>query len=185
LNPSEIFTPKEISRRCNIVSNTARREISLLKKIEFIKQKSATIDELIKLKNGRIKNKKKKIQGLVLNELFPFLHPLKSLVVDSAPIDKEKVARSLKGTGRIKLIILSGVFTQSENSKVDLLLVGDAVRRSALERALKRIESELGREIVYGLFSTKEFMYRMGMYDKFVRDILDYPHEKIWNKLDI
>ena len=29
------------------------------------------------------------------------------------------------------------------------------------------------------LFETKEFIYRLNMYDKLVRDIIDYPHEVI------
>jgi len=28
-------------------------------------------------------------------------------------------------------------------------------------------------------------MYRLGMYDRFIRDILEYPHEKAVNKLNI
>jgi hypothetical protein len=162
-----------------------RREISLLKNIKFVAQKEEKIDELIKLKNGKIKNRKKKIQGLRLNSLFPFLQPLKNLVVTAAPLDKEKLIKKLNAIGRMKLIILSGVFTQSEDSKVDLLLAGDSIRRSALERLLKRIEAETGKELTYAVFNTNEFLYRLGMYDRFVRDVLDYPHEKILNKLNI
>jgi hypothetical protein len=38
--------------------------------------------------------------------------------------------------------------------------------------------------IVIALFDTEEFMYRLKMYDKLLRDVLDYPHEKIVNKID-
>jgi len=185
LNPETLFGFREISRRAKVSSRSLRREILVLKKINFIAQKEEKIDELIKLKNGKIKNRKKKIQGLRLNSLFPFLQPLKNLVVTAAPLDKEKLIKKLNSIGRMKLIILSGVFTQSEDSKVDLLLAGDSIRRSALERLLKRIEAETGKEITYAAFSTNEFLYRFGMYDRFVRDVLDYPHEKILNKLNI
>ena len=185
LNPETLFGFREISRRTKVSSRSLRREILVLKKINFIAQKEEKIDELIKLKNGKIKNRKKKIQGLRLNSLFPFLQPLKNLVVTAAPLDKEKLIKKLNSIGRMKLIILSGVFTQSEDSKVDLLLAGDSIRRSALERLLKRIEAETGKEITYAAFSTNEFLYRFGMYDRFVRDVLDYHHEKILNKLNI
>jgi hypothetical protein len=185
LNPETLFGFREISRRAKVNSDTARREISLLKNINFIAHKEEKIDELIKLKNGKIKNRKKKIQGLRLNSLFPFLQPLKNLVITAAPLDKEKLIKKLNAIGRMKLIILSGVFTQSEDSKVDLLLAGDSIRRNALERLLKRIEAETGKELIYAVFNTNEFLYRFGMYDRFVRDVLDYPHEKILNKLNI
>jgi len=185
LNPENLFCAKEVSRRAKVSSGTARREISLLKNINFVAQKTEKIDELIKLKNGKIKNRKKKIQGLRLNSLFPFLPSLKSLVITAAPLDKEKLIKKLNSIGRIKLIILSGVFIQSEDSKVDLLLVGNSIRRNALRRLLKKIEAETGKELVYAVFNTDEFLYRFGMYDRFVRDVLDYPHEKILNKLNI
>lgn len=185
LNPETLFSPREISRRTKVTLSTVRREILLLKKIDFIKQKEERIDKIIKLKKGKIKNKKKKIQGLKLNTFFPFLHPLKNLVINTAPIDKEKLIKILSSIGRMKLIILSGIFIQSDDSNTDVFLVGDSIRRGALERALRNIEAQIGKELVYAVFSTKEFLYRFGMYDRFVRDVLDYPHEKIVNKLNI
>lgn len=168
LNPEILFSPREISRRAKVALPAVRREILLLKNIGFI--------NLIK---------KKKIQGLKLNTFFPFLHPLKNLVINTAPIDKEKLIKILSSIGRMKLIILSGIFIQSDNSNADVFLVGDSIRRGALERALRNIEAQIGKELVYAVFSTKEFLYRFGMYDRFVRDVLDYPHEKIVNKLNI
>jgi len=185
LNPQDLFTPAKISGRCKIASDVVRKEISLLKKIDFVRQKTESVDEIIKLKNGRIKNRKKKIQGLKLNGSFPLLHALKNLVLNASPVDREKLVNALKKTGRIKLIILAGIFIQSNDSRVDLLLVGDAVKKGALERILDNIESEVGKEITYSIFDTREFLYRIGMYDRFVHDILDYPHEKIFNKLGI
>ncbi len=185
LNPEILFNPREISRRTKVALPAVRREILLLKDIGFIKQKEGKIDEIIKLKKGKIKNKKKKIQGLKLNTLFPFSHSLKNLVINTAPIDKEKLIKMLSSIGRMKLIILSGIFIQSDDSNADVFLVGDSIRRGALERALRNIEAQIGKELVYAVFSTKEFLYRFGMYDRFVRDVLDYPHEKIVNKLNI
>ncbi len=185
LNTETLFSLQEISRRTKVIPHSLRREILVLISIGFIKQKEEKIEELIKLKNGKIKNKKKKIQGLRLNSLFPFLQPLKNLLVNAAPIDKEKLIKKLNSIGRMKLIILSGVFIQSEDSRVDLLLAGDSIRRSALERLLRRIEAETGKELIYAVFNTNEFLYRFGMYDRFIRDVLDYPHEKILNKLNI
>ncbi len=185
LNPDAFFAPKEISRRSKVVLGLVRREISLLNKIDFIRQKTEKVDKVIKLKNGKIKNKKKKIQGLKLNESFPFLHALKNLVLNAAPINKEEMVKALKKSGRIKLIILSGIFIQSDDSRVDLLLVGDTIKKNALEKILGNIEAEIGKELTYSVFGTKVFLLRMGMYDRFVYDILDYPHEKIFNSLDI
>lgn len=168
LNPETLFSLKEISRRAKVNPLSARREILLLKGIDFIKQ-----------------NKKKKNQGLKLNNFFPLLNPLKNLVLNTAPFNKEKLAKMLNLTGKMKLIVLAGIFIQSEDSKVDVLLVGDSIRKGNLERILRKIESEIGKELIYAVFETKDFLYRFGMYDRFIRDILDYPHEKLVNKLNI
>lgn len=184
-NPDRLFTPRDISRRVKTSSLSLRREILLLKKIGFIKQTAEKIDKIVKLKKGRILNKKKKIQGLKLNEFFPLLLPLKNLILGSVPVSKEKLVKKLRGIPRIKLVVLSGIFVQSEESKADILLVGDSIAGSALQRILKNIEAETGREIVYAVFGIKDFLYRFGMYDRFIRDILDNPHEKVVNKLNI
>jgi hypothetical protein len=136
-------------------------------------------------KIGKIKNRKKKVRGLRLNSLFPLLQPLNNLLVTAAPIDREKLIKHLNEAGRMKLIILSGVFLQREDRRVDLLVVADTIRKGILERFLKKLEARMGKEIIYAAFTTEEFLYRFGMYDHFIRDVLDYPHEKILNKLGV
>ncbi len=185
LNPEDIFVFKDVSRRAKVSPEMARREISLLKSIDFIKEKDEKIDAVIKLKNGKIKNRKKKVHGLKLNHLFPLLQPLRNILVTAAPVNREKLIKRLNGVGRMKLVILSGVFLQNNEGHIDMLLAGDSIRRGALEKLLKRLESEIGKELTYAAFSTNEFLYRFGMYDHFIRDVLDYPHEKILNKLNI
>ena len=85
----------------------------------------------------------------------------------------------------MKLAVLSGVFINSDNARTDLLIVGDDVKKRALENFLGHTESDLGRPIQYTLMDTEEFRYRMDMYDRFLRDILEYPHAKLINRLDI
>lgn len=183
LNPSDFFTSREISRRCKVTPGTVRREIFLLKKIGFLKEKPEKIEEVIKLKNGRIKNKHKKIQGISLDMSFPLLVPLKNLVVNSAPVSRDDVIKKISKTGKIKMIILSGVFLQNDTSRIDVMVVGDSLNRGAIDRIMKWIESEVGKELAYAVFTTQDFSYRLSLRDKFIRDVLDYPHEKILNKI--
>ena len=53
------------------------------------------------------------------------------------------------------------------------------MKKNVLENAIKTIESEIGREIRYAFFDTKTFQYRYYMFDKLLRDILDFPHEVV------
>ncbi len=163
LNPEEILTPKEIMKRAKISPLLLKKEISLLSGIDFI-------------------FKKKKLGGWMLNPSFPLLTPLKRLVINVAPFSKADILKKIAKSGGIKLIILAGVFIQDDNSRVDLLVVGDRIKRPSLERALRRIEAEIGKELNYAVLTTQDFFYRLNIHDKFIRDILDYPHEKVLNK---
>ena len=184
-NSENLFSLEDVSRRAKVLTPVARRETSLFKGIGLIKQKEQIVDKPFKLKDGTIKIKKKKFNGYFLNALFPFVHALRNLVINAAPVDKEAMIKEINTIGRIKLVVFSGIFTNNENSRVDLLLVGDAIKETKLDKVLKNIEAEIGKEIVYAVFKTDDFMYRLGMYDRFIRDILEYPHEKAVNKLNI
>ncbi len=111
------------------------------------------------------------------NSFFKYAAELEDLLVRSDSLNKEKILDNFKKVGRVKLLIVSGVFIKDYNSRVDLLIVGDKLRRGRIEEKVRKLEAEVGAELVYAVFDTKEFMYRLSMYDKLVRDILDYPHE--------
>lgn len=185
LNPQEFFTQGEISRRCKVTTGAVRREVFLLKKVGLLKEKPETVENIIKLKNGKIKNNKKKVSGISLDLSFPLLNPLKNLVVNSAPVSRNEIAKKIAKAGKIKLIIVSGVFIQDENSRADIMVVGDSLNRGLIERIMRWIESEVGKELAYAVFTSEDFAYRLSMRDKFVRDIMDYPHEKILDKLGL
>jgi len=185
LNPEKVFEPKNIFLRAKVSRQTGRREILLLKSIGLIRPKSDFA--AIAIKGKKEKFKKKRISGLTLNESFPLIIGLKNFILDSALFSRDQLLKKLHKAGRMKLVILSGIFGE-ENSgahRIDILVVGDVIKKGILERVIREIESEVGKELVYASFNTQEFLYRLGMYDKFIRDILDYPHEKILNKLGI
>src|SRR3989344_5039256 len=184
-NPENVFSLEDVSRRAKVPTPVAKREISLFKGIGLIKQKDEIVNETVKLKNGTTKIKKRKFNGYFLNALFPFVHALRNLVINAAPVDKEAMIKEINTIGRIKLVVFPGIFTNHENSRVDLLLGGDSMKETKLDKVLKNIEAEIGKEIVYAVFKTDDFMYRLGMYDRFIRAILEYPHEKVVNKLNI
>ncbi|OHA14067.1 MAG: hypothetical protein A2909_03115 [Candidatus Tagabacteria bacterium RIFCSPLOWO2_01_FULL_39_11] len=169
LNPQELFAVNDIAVRTKTPRNTTRKELLMLKKISFIK---------------RVARGKK--EGLQLNPSFLLSRPLKNLVLNSAPFSNKEIIKRFKMVGRLKLMIISGIFLQNEeNSRVDLFIVADQVKKSLLKKALKNIEAKIGKELEYSVMSSQEFQYRLGMYDKFMRDIFDSPHEKVINKLNI
>lgn len=129
----------------------------------------------------------------VLSPDFALFDELKALVLKSSPDEKNWLIKRISGLGRVKLAIVSGIFLNTndeatvvnENTPADLFIVADDVNKRKLQLFLKALEAEIGKEIKFGLMEKEEFDYRFGMFDRFVRVLLEGPHEKIINKLGI
>jgi len=159
---------KDIAKRVKVDRNKVRRELSLMVKIGLVRRK--------RIKKGH---------SYIVNHSFKLLIPLYDFLTNTEPLQSKEIAKKIGKVGSIKLIITSGVFTRSPESRADLLIVGDGIKKNRLENTIKVMESEIGRELKYAYFSTDEFKYRLSMYDKLTRDILDYPHHKVLNKLGL
>ena len=83
----------------------------------------------------------------------------------------------------MKLGIISGVFINNPKSKTDLLIVGDNVSQAKMKHLLEDLEAEMGREVNYSLMDSSEFKYRANMFDKFIMEIFESPHELVVNKM--
>lgn len=188
-NPENVFTNKEIANRAKITIDTLRLELSIMKQFGFIKKKIAyrqiTKSKSKKSAKGRLVIVRKKVSGWTLDEKFPYIESLRSFLITATPIRNKDIPKRLNSAGAIKLIIVSGVFIQNWDSRLDILIAGNNIKKSQLETAIKSIESELGKELRYAVFDTQEFKYRMGIYDRLIRDVFDYPHEIILDKIGI
>lgn len=192
LNPHEIFVFSEIRGRIHGDATKVRRAVSLLENIGFLKKRTIVfpVGRVKKDKTGKRRGnagaqKRIRREGYLLNSSFLLLRELKDLVLSPAPISKKKLLVSLKRLGRVKLILLSGVFIRTDDQRVDLFVVADGAKRAAFENLMRHFEAEIGKELSYALMSSKDFTYRVNMYDKFIREIFDAPHEILLNKLDI
>ncbi len=183
LNPQNVFEIKDLVIRTKEKDQIVRKEINILEKTSFVK-KIRILDCVVKKPNTK-KNTKKHIFGLQLNQSFPYLEEIERLLTVSASLKNEDIISKIKKAGNIKLVVLSGIFIRESDSVVDILIVGDKIKKHVVESALGSIEAELGKELTYAFFETNDFKYRIGVYDKFIRDIFDYPHKKIINKLNI
>jgi len=113
----------------------------------------------------------------------------KILKVNASPVSREKMLKFFKNKGKIKLLVLGGVFAGDfaqnvAENRLDLLIVGE-LRRGTVERFVKKIEAEVGKELNWTLLASAEFDHRLSMHDRMLRDLLDYPHEFLINKLGI
>ena len=183
-NPGVPYDAVQIATRTKESLSKIRREVTLMEKMGLIHRK-VFYKTIARKVRSRMTHRKIKANGWILDSEFEHLVPLQAFLVSLNHLDPKTVARKLTRTGTVKLVIVSGIFIQNSESRVDLLVVGDNIKKGLLETAVKTIEAEIGKEIRYAFFETAVFKYRLGLYDKLIRDILDFPHEKVVNKLGI
>lgn len=116
---------------------------------------------------------------------FKHYDSLKTFLRTSTDVSDTHVVNSIKKAGSVRLIVLSGLFTGALESKVDILIVGDRLDERPLATAIHTLEAELGRELRFACFSLEQFKYRLGVYDRLLRDVFDYPNRIIIDKIGI
>jgi hypothetical protein len=171
-NPEMIFDKSDILHRAKITSSHFTKEMRLLSDIGMVKKKNFS-------KEG------KKVAGFHLDLNFGFLKNLQTLLINNEPLQHSDIMRRIGKTGKIKLIVVSGVFIQNDDVRLDLLVVGDEMKDRAFKTVVATMESEIGKELRYSNLSTEDFKYRYNIGDRLVRDVLDAPHEVIVDRIGL
>ena len=156
LNKDTVFSNKEIAKRSRVSLDAVRREVKLLESIGFLRKRSSDV---------------------IFDYTFRYAKEIEGLLITTNTLDQDTILNIFKKSGKIKLLLTAGIFIQNKDSRVDLLIVGDSLKKGHIEEGVRKMEAELGRELAYAVFDTKEFIYRINMYDKLIRDILDFPND--------
>jgi len=177
-NPSQEFTFDDISRRAKLVRRTARTEINALERAEVIKKKMIYVDH--PTKEGKVR-----AQGYSLNTKSPQLSSLQTFLFETAPIDGKTLIKHIRKVGPVDFLACAGVFMREFDRRIDVVVAMKKLQEGKIEVAMRALEAELGIEISYATFSSEDLVYRVGMYDKLTRDVFDYPHQILIDKIGV
>jgi len=169
-NPSENYDSKTIAVKSKVGPAELRRELNSLSRMGLIKKKAF-------VSGG------KKKAGWTLNSAFSFLVPLENILTHLGPVSHQDLIKRIATAGKIKCIVISGVFTKQWDGRVDILIVGDKIKKNILQNVVRNIEAEIGKDLRFASLDTAEFQYRFSIGDKLIRDIFDYPHHVIFDKV--
>lgn len=165
LAPARSYSSKELAGRLHITEKTLS---PLLK--EFLD------DSLIKqlVRDGA--------KLYIINQRHKLLPEIRaSLVKNQNPYEDELFVAIAK-LGEVKAAFLSGALTGNPELPVDLLIVGK-VNLPKLDAFLKQCKTVLGFDINYSVMTPDEFQLRRDTFDRFIKDIFDYPHLVVVDKL--
>jgi len=161
-HPDHSFPPQEVAKSTNIKKSFAAKEFKQLQKIGFLN------------KAGK---------KFILNKTFVFLEELRSLVAKTSPDFRHQIKKEILRIAPVKMLVFSGVFFGDVETELDLLVMAEKFNSRKLEKLLLKLEKYLGRQINYSLMNRKEFEYRWGMFDRFLRDIFEGDYEIAINKI--
>jgi hypothetical protein len=167
-NQDTAFTAEQVGRRTKLTKDTARREMNELVAAGLLRKKGAQTPTRYQV-----------------NQAFEHLFALDNFIRETTSVRPQNIVAHLRRAGTLRLVALSGLFTGILEPKIDLLIVGDSLDERVLSQAVHSLEAELGREIRYAFFTTLDFRYRLGVYDRLLRDVFDYPHRLLVDKIGL
>ncbi|MEN9920672.1 MAG: hypothetical protein RL538_565 [Candidatus Parcubacteria bacterium] len=177
-NPSKEFLFDDLTKRARLVRRTARTEVQALERAGVVRQKNVLME---------VPGKKKKMKAIAytLNKDFEELQALQTFLFETAPIDGKNLLRHLRKAGTLDFVGTAGVFVKDFEQRLDVLLAMKKFSLSAVEKAIKSLEAEVGIEIRFAAMSSEDLMYRVGMYDKLTRDFFDYQHVVLVDRIGV
>lgn len=167
-NDDQQFTAAEAAFRTKSPKDKTRSELSVLVSAGVLKKRS--------------------VKGKALysaNTRFAHYDALHTFLRATTSLGDADMLAVLRRAGTLRLVILSGLFSGAVETKIDLLVVGDRIDEKVLESAVRKLEAELGRELRYACFTTADFRYRVGVYDRLIRDVVDFPNRVLLDKIGI
>ncbi|TSC70397.1 MAG: Uncharacterized protein G01um101449_371 [Parcubacteria group bacterium Gr01-1014_49] len=167
-NKDASFTLSEVAERAKLSKEVVRRELAELSAAGLLRKKGTQAPTRYQT-----------------NPRFEHLKALDAFIRETTSVSPQNMLGALKRAGSLRLVALSGFFTGVLEAQIDLLIAGDHLDERALANAVRSLEAELGREIRYASFATADFRYRLEVYDRLLRDVFDYPHRLLTDKIGL
>lgn len=178
--PNKSFYVREMAREVGSQLNAIRRELANLERIGLIAAISG--EQLVEEQHkGYLDNSRAKYYRLRKDCLF--YSELKSLLLKVRILkEREMIEKIKQKAGKLKLLILGGVFTEADGVNTDMLLVGE-IKPLVLTRIINSFEKKLGKTIRYTVMTAKEFQERKEIGDKFLYSIFESKHLVVVDEL--
>jgi hypothetical protein len=91
----------------------------------------------------------------------------------------------MRKVGPIDFLACAGIFMREFDRRLDVLVAMKKIPTGKIEVAMRALEAELGIEVRFATLTSDDLKYRVGMYDKLTRDVFDYPHQMLIDKIGI
>ncbi len=165
LAPERYFSTVEMARRIGLSTSTVATLLQQFSRDKLVK--SAT--------RGRAK-------VYAFNPKHELAGEMRSWLKNHGGKYEDELFTALAKVGEVKAVFLSGIFSGQPQLPVDILIVGK-VNLKKLDTFLEQCNKMMGTEINYSIMSEGEFKIRRDTFDRFIKDIFDYPHVTVLDKI--
>lgn len=165
-NSDRPFYVRELARRVDAQINAVRRELKNLLDIGIVIEVEATEVPTAPDENKRFYR---------ADTAFPLFDDLRAVMKKAAVLMNRTLVETLKESGQVDLVVLTGRFTEMHTVPTDVLVVGD-LPPEAVQNAIAAFEREIGREVNYTYMPRDEYRYRSDVSDRFLSSILGGRH---------
>lgn len=183
-NPDSVYDRDMAAKRIRTTPAVASRELQSLARIGIIRKK-AFYKEVERWRGSEVTVTKKRAQGYVFDDGFPHSEILREFLLSTLPISYDDITKELRRYGKLRMLVLTGFFLHQWDQRIDILIVGEKIHEQGLASAIHVMEAELGRELSYACLSPEEYRYRTSIQDKLIRDVFDYEHEVILDRINL
>ena len=166
-NPRHLFTSEEVAKRTKLSPRQASHEMRSLADAGILRLLETS-------KNPKLR--------YTVDEKFRFFDIIREMLLD-APLRSIDVLKRMRGLGQVKFIGLGGIFVGDFEGRLDILVVGDKIDDKKFRSAMRELEGDIGRELRFAALATPDFLYRLTVSDRFIRDFVDFPHRILFDKL--
>jgi len=161
----DLLDPEQMASELNLPAQRVKTEITSLTSLGLLMESPGP------LKRWRV------------NQRFVLLPELKALMLKSVVLLGTAIAQALvKKVRGIRLLVLTGIFTNQESIGTDILLVGPVTKKS-VSRQVEALAQQFNQPVRYTVMDTTEFRYRHSVTDKFVFGILNSQPVIVIDKL--
>jgi predicted metalloendopeptidase len=166
---------RELSRIADTQLNAIRREIENLEELGIIKEVERGSSKIEEVGTERSKYYK-------LNKEFYLNEELGNLLSKTQLMEEKSFVEAIhKRAGNIKMLVLTGFFTNEADSSTDMLIVGE-IKTVQLAKIIRDFEKFLNRQIRYTIMEEKEFNERREIGDKFLYGVFESKHVFVINE---
>jgi predicted transcriptional regulator len=165
-NQDKSYFVRQLTRKIDAQINAVRNELDNLVQMGLVMEVFDTKDD----EDGARSSQQRRYYRINTDALL--YSELRALFFKSGVLLEKEFTQRLSKAGKVSYLALMGHFVGDHDAPTDVFVVGN-LDNDKVAKAVRGLESSLGKEVNYTTMASGEFRQRMDLTDRFLYSILD------------